>query len=184
MVGRSIELRPFGPEQIHDRYLGWLNDPEVNAYSQRGGGRQIGAAEAKRYLQGLADDEVILGIHHPEHGHVGNVKYGPVDWTNRRADISILIGEPAVWGQGVGAEAVYLVTRYLFEDLKLNRVDAGSNNPAFLRMVDKLGWKVEGVLRQRVATPDGYRDHTLVAQLAEEFERRPEFEPAEVSAAT
>ena len=36
------------------------------------------------------------------------------------------------------------------------------------------------VLRQRVRTEDGFRDHTLVAQLAHEFVRRPEYEAEEV----
>lgn len=183
LVGRHVDLRPFDAGQIHDRYVAWLNDPSVNEYSRRAGGRRIDAAEARRYLEGLGRDEVVLAIHHREHGHVGNVKYGPVDRDNRRADISILVGEPAVWSRGVGAEAVYLVTRHLFEEVGLNRVDAGSSNPAFLRMVRKLGWTVEGVLRQRIRTAEGYRDHTLVAQLAEEFERRPEFERAKADSA-
>lgn len=179
LTGRNIELRPFDAGQVNDRYLGWLNDPAVNEYSQRIVGTPIDKAEAREYLEGLGPDEAVLAIHDREHGHVGNIKYGPIDWANRRADISIVVGEPAIWGRGIGAEAVYLVTRFLFEELGLHRVDAGSNNPAFLRLVEKLGWKVEGVLRQRVRMPTGYRDHTLVAQLAEEFRRVEAFEPVD-----
>jgi RimJ/RimL family protein N-acetyltransferase len=60
---------------------------------------------------------------------------------------------------------VRLVTNFLFEKFDINRVEAGSNNPAFLRLVEKLGWKVEGVLRDRIWMPEGFRDHTLVALL-------------------
>ncbi|WP_425403018.1 GNAT family N-acetyltransferase [Hwanghaeella sp.] len=178
LKGRRLTLRPFLPGDVHDRYLDWLADPVVNEYSQRRGAPRPTAREAQAYLSGLAEGEAVLGIHHPEHGHVGNVKFGPVDRPNGRADISILIGEPAVWGKGVGTEAIYLVSKYLFRTEALNRVDAGSRNPAFIRAVTKLGWKTEGVLRQRIGTPEGYKDYTLLAQLAEEFTERPEFEQA------
>ncbi len=180
LVGRRVTLRPFGPDRIHARYLAWLNDPAVNAHSRRGNGPPTGEAEARAYLESLRADERVLAIEHRDRGHVGNVKYGPIDWAARRADISILIGEPVVWGQGIGAESVYLVTRYLFEELALGRVDAGTRNPAFVRLVGKLGWTVEGVRRRYIAASDGLHDQVLVAQLAEKFMRRPEYEAPEV----
>lgn len=179
LIGHRLTLRPFEPSQIHSRYLAWLNDPMVNAYSQRRDSPPIGKADARRFLESLRADEVVLAIDYGRLGHVGNVKYGPIDWVNRCADISILIGERSVWGKGVGAESVYLVTRYLFEQLALNRVDAGTRNPAFLRLVEKLDWKIEGVRRRGIFTSDGYRDQVLVGQLATEFTRRPEYEAAE-----
>jgi RimJ/RimL family protein N-acetyltransferase len=178
LIGRSCTLRPFGADDISERYLGWLTDPEVNRYSRRANSGAVTRRQALDYLQGLQDSEIVLAILHDGHGHVGNIKYGPIDRRNSRADISILIGEPAVWGKGIGAEAVYLLTRHLFEEEGLNRVDAGSVNPGFLRLVEKLGWRREGVLRERVHLPDGAYDSVLVAQLRSEFERRPEFEPA------
>ncbi len=176
IAGSSVKLRKFDASQIHDRYIAWLNDPVVNKLSRRGFAAPVSTEDAKSYLEGLSADEIVLGIYEGQIGHVGNLKYGPVDWVNSRADISILIGEPAMWGSGVGKQAVYLVTRFLFDELGLNKVDAGSNNPAFLRLVENLGWSVEGVLRQRIRIADGYSDNTLVGLLSTEFERRPAFE--------
>lgn len=173
--GRTVTLRPFDAAQISARYLRWLNDPEVNAYSRRRGTR-LTAADAERYLASLAAEEVVLGIHLTDHGHVGNLKYGPIDRANGRADISIVIGEPAVWGQGVGAEAVYLVSRHLFEEVGLHRLEAGSGNPAFIAMVERLGWRREGVLQQRVCIGERLVDWVLLAQLRPEFQRRPDLE--------
>ncbi len=179
LEGRTLALRSFDARQIHDRYLAWLSDPVINAHSRRTAGKPISAREAKAYLEALGPDETVLGIHLSDLGHVGNVKFGPIDRDNSRADISILVGESSVWGRGVGKEAVYLVTKHLFDDHGLNRVDAGSSNPAFLKLVADLGWQVEGVLRQRARFDDGFRDHTLVALLREEFRRRPDLEPNE-----
>ena len=165
----AISLRRFTEKDISGRYLGWLVDEEVNRFSRRRSDVAVTAADAAAYLRGLGDDEVVLAIEHEKFGHVGNIKYGPVDWTNRRADISILIGETSVWRQGVGAAATDLVTRFLFEEVGLNRVEAGSNNPTFIAMVQKLGWQVEGVLRDYLKDGDKYRDHTLLALLRTEW---------------
>lgn len=174
LVGRRVTLVPFGPDRITDRYVGWLNDPEVNAYSRRKGTKAT-AEDAGRYLASLKPDEHVLAIL-TDGEHVGNVKFGPIDRQNACADISILIGERAVWGQGIGAEAVYLVSRYLLKDLGLNRVHADSFNPAFLKLVEKLGWQVEGVLRERVRLEDGFFDDTVVSLLGREFRAIDAFE--------
>jgi len=162
-------LRPFGLADVTERYLGWLNDDVVNQFSRRYGSH-TSREEAEAYLGSLAANEAILAIDHPAHGHVGNIKYGPVDTSGERCDISILIGEKAVWGKGVGRAAVYGVSGYLFNDLKLNRVDAGSMNPAFIRAVQSIGWQIEGVLRQGVKINGHFHDWTLMAQLREEYD--------------
>jgi RimJ/RimL family protein N-acetyltransferase len=176
LTGARLVLRPFRPEDITERYLDWLADPEVNRYSRRLGQPRPSMAEARRWLEARAAEEFVYAITMPGLGHVGNVKAGPIDRANGRADISILIGERRAWNRGVGAEAVYLVTRYLFMDHRLDRVDAGSGNPAFIRLVGKLGWRIEKVLGEKVRIGDGWLDWTVVAQHRSEFRRRPEYE--------
>lgn len=175
LVGRRVRLVPFSESHLSGEYLGWLNDPAVNAYSRRRNVRSS-IEDARRYLASLRADEHVLTILTEADGHVGNIKFGPVDWENSCADISILIGARAVWGQGIGAEAMYLVSRHLLVATGLNRVHADSCNPAFLKMVAKLGWQVEGVLRERVRLGDTLHDDTVVSLLAREFKAIPAFE--------
>ena len=87
-----------------------------------------------------------------------------------------MIGERAAWGKGYGAEAVYLVSRWLFEAERLDRVDAGSGNPAFLRLVEKLGWKVEVIKKAHVQIGGRAVDWTQVALQSDNFRRIPEFD--------
>lgn len=176
LVGPRVTLTPFMPEHLSQRYLDWLNDPEVNAYSRRKGMPST-IDDARRYMASLRPDEIVLAILVGDR-HVGNVKLGPVDWENACADISILVGERDVWGKGVGAEAVYLVGRHLLKEVGLNRIYADSRNPAFLRLVEKLGWRVEGVQRERLRVEDRFHDNTLVSLLACEFRTITAFEPA------
>jgi CMP-N-acetylneuraminic acid synthetase/RimJ/RimL family protein N-acetyltransferase len=176
LLGRQVKLSPIRSADVTPRYVAWLNDPEVNRYSRRSS-TQTSFDQARRYLETLAPEEYVLGVHLTGEGHVGNIKVGPIDYSNSRADISILIGERRVWGRGVAREAIYLVTRYLFEVAGINRVEAGSANPAFLRAVHSLGWRQEGVQRARVRVGEALLDWTLVSLLRDEFAVRTEFEP-------
>ena len=169
LVGRTLRLAPFTAEHISTAYLAWLSDPEVNRYSRRVTQGPVSRTDAKDYMTGLAPDEIVLIICHAEHGHVGNIKYGPVDWSDKSADISILIGERKCWGQGIGSEAIYLVSRYLFGEMGLIRVHAGTCNPAFIRTVEKLGWRIEDVKLAHVRIGEQRMDYTLLAQERREF---------------
>lgn len=161
-----ITLLPFTEADITDRYIGWLNDPEVNRYSRRRDLPPSDAAAALKYLRASGDTAPIwkIGV---AGDHVGNIQ-ASLDEHNRRADISIVIGERSVWGKGVGAAAVYTLSRHLFSR-GLHRVDAGTCNPAFVRLVEKLGWVLEGRQRQRVMLGGVLHDYWLLAQLASEF---------------
>ncbi len=169
LVGRTVRLEQFGARDISAAYLAWLSDPEVNRYSRRAAEGPVSRADAENYLAGLAPDEVVLAIRHAAHGHVGNIKYGPIDPANKSADISILIGERKCWGQGIGSEAIYLVSRYLFGERGLVRVEAGTCNPAFIRTVEKLGWRTEDVTRAHVRIGGKMMDYTRLAQGRDAF---------------
>lgn len=128
-------------------------------------------------MQNLGPNEEVLSIFHNEHGHVGNIGYGPIDWNNSHSQIGIMIGERSLWSRGIGTEAVYLVTKFLFNEKKLHRVEAGTANIAFIQLTKKLGWTVEGVERDRFRVDASFVSETLVSQLSHEFRIIQELEP-------
>ena len=78
-----------------------------------------------------------------------------------------------MWNQGYATQAIYLVSKHLFHTLQMRCIGADSCNPAFIASVtQKLGWTLEGTLRNRMLNGDYY----LVGQLASEFKSRPEYE--------
>jgi ribosomal-protein-alanine N-acetyltransferase len=166
-----LGLRPLRKDDIGPRYLAWLNDPEVNQYSGRRF-RPTSQAAAEQYLAGIGGDAQVLAICILNGGvHIGNIKYGPVDWCSRCAEIEILIGDKPQWGKGYGTEAIGLLCGHLFLTLKLHRVEAKTANPSFVRAVGKLGWKQEGVMRDRFLAADGFRDYQIFSLLEDEFAR-------------
>lgn len=178
LSGKRIGLSPLLRKDIHEDYVRWLNDPEVNRYSGR---RRYPSNEQsiERYLSGLGKDEYVLSICVKENGrHIGNIKYGPVDWVNRTCEVEILVGEKGEWGKGYASEAIYLVSKHLFLTLDLNRVEAKSANPAFIAAVCKhLGWTLEGEMRERFLMEGRFISYSWLSLLRKEFRRIDGFEP-------
>ena len=72
-----------------------------------------------------------------------------------------MIGETTRWARGFGVDAVGALSRHLFEDLRIRRLTGGAmaNNPAMIRVFEKLGFRREGVFRQQDRIGDDYIDH-------------------------
>lgn len=173
--GRDVYLRPLAPSDFNDRYLEWLNDPEINRYSQR---RFLPTdGEGMKAFRG-SRDLIHLAICLKADGrHVGNVSLGPINWFHRFAELRILIGDRKVWGKGVGRQAIYLMTKHALVTLGLERIEAGSVNPAYNAAVKALGWQEEGHQRRRFFLDGKHLDLVMTSQLRSEFRPLPEFEP-------
>ena len=173
--GKNVVLRPLLSRDITDDYLSWFNDPEVSMYSRR---RLFPTNEwqAKEYLLQGQVDGAILAICNNEGKHVGNIKFGPINWVHRSTEIMIIIGDKKEWGKGYAREAMYLIAKHLFNVLGLHRIEAGTVNPAFLTAVEKLGWKREGTFREAYFLNGRFKDIVRVSLLHHEFIERAEFE--------
>ena len=44
-------------------------------------------------------------------------EFNDIHWSNRRADLGLLIGEPEYWGQGLATEIGNLMINYGFNEL-------------------------------------------------------------------
>ena len=75
--------------------------------------------------------------------------------------------------RGYAAEAVPLVLKYYFEELRYQKCLVGvhSNNPASVALHEKLGFVREGTLRRMVYTGGRFYDEYHYGMLSEEWER-------------
>lgn len=76
------------------------------------------------------------------------------------------------WGRGYMSDVVGVVVQYGFEDLDLNRLFAYhmTRNPASGRVLEKNGFKQEGLLRQCVRKWGQFEDVALMAILRQEWQ--------------
>jgi len=147
IVTERLRLVPFVDRHLTRRYVEWLNDPEVVRYSEQRH-RKHDLASCQAYLETMrlsgayfyAIEDVCGG-----RGHVGNVSVA-VDRMNGLADISIMIGERATWGEGFGLEAWRAVMRALLENGRFRKVSGGAiaANRAMVAIMKKTGMKPDG----------------------------------------
>jgi ribosomal-protein-alanine N-acetyltransferase len=97
--------------------------------------------------------------------NVANVQHGSVS----SATIGYWIAQSAA-GQNITPTAVALAIDYLMDDLGLHRVeiDIRPENAASLRVVEKLGLRLEGIKERFIHIDGGWRDHKVFAITAEE----------------
>jgi len=117
-------------------------------------------------LDGTVIGDLFLGVETP---------YSQIEVRHRAQGSQAAIGwllDPAYVGRGYATEAAAEVLRICFEDLGLRRVVAGAfaANTASLRVMDKLGMRIEGRTRRGSLHRDlGWVDGVEAAVLAEEW---------------
>lgn len=171
LTSAQLTYRELQPEDISARYIGWLNNPEVNKYLETRFATQDEASvrafvtaqkedpDSTLFRIGLAEDDT----------HIGNIKLGPINRLHKTGQISLIIGEQAQYGKGYAREAISEVTRWGLSDLGLARVECGcyEDNLGSLRMLLRSGYVVEGFRRNAVIGADGKRQGLfLLARLA------------------
>lgn len=87
-----------------------------------------------------------------------------------RAELGYWIGVP-FWGSGYCTEAARVVVRFGFDEINLNRIFAHhmTRNPASGRVLQKLGMKHEGTLRQHIRKWHQYEDLAIYAILQQDY---------------
>lgn len=77
-------------------------------------------------------------------------------------------------GQGLGAEAVALITTHLFEAQGAHRVQASTDveNHPMRAVLRRLGFEEEGILRGFMPAGDGARDYAMYATTTDDWETR------------
>lgn len=75
------------------------------------------------------------------------------------------------WGQGYGQEAMRRIIEFGWEQMKLNRIEADvvKGNIRSIHVLEKLGFRKEGMLRQRVLKGGKYYDVYLFGLLRKEY---------------
>ncbi len=75
------------------------------------------------------------------------------------------------WGRGIMPEAVKLVTRYAFDHLDVVRLQAGilSNNPRSMRVLEKAGFTMEGILKSSIIKKGMILDEHIYAFVKQQF---------------
>jgi ribosomal-protein-alanine N-acetyltransferase len=167
---RRLRLRPLGPRDA--AAIQAAASARVIADTMISLPHPYPDGEAERYLarqqsereQGRA---ATFAIERKLDGRFcGLVEVREIDQEHSQAELSFWLAVEA-WGRGYMTEAIEATTRYGFRDLGLNRLYAYHmlRNPASGRVLEKNGFRREGLLRQRVRKWGRFEDVVLWAIL-------------------
>lgn len=167
---RALELEDYKTSIL------WRNDDEISTMLS---GQKFFVSEEieKRWVTDAVYNEknVRLAVCTiDENKYIGNVYLTDLNMVNRSANSHVLIGDKDYWRYGYGSEALRLLLYYAFNELGLNRIQAGiiDTNIASLKMHEKCGYKVEGVKRQAIFKRGRFHDQTILSILREEYENQ------------
>lgn len=100
---------------------------------------------------------------------IGCLDLHQIDWVNGNARIGYWLDKEHT-GHGIMTRAVHLLVEYAFEALDLHRIEihVATENHASRHIPERLGFMLEGVLRQVQRLRGRYYDHALYALLRDE----------------
>lgn len=103
--------------------------------------------------------------------HIGNVGLGNIDYINRHCMFNIFIASDENKGNGSGSGATKLILKFAFERLNLNKVflQTSKRFVSANKMYLKLGFQIDGVLREHYYTNGVYEDKTIYSILRKDF---------------
>ncbi|MFQ5903274.1 MAG: GNAT family N-acetyltransferase [Candidatus Binatia bacterium] len=173
LTGDRIFLRKLTLADCTEKYLSWLNDPEVNRFTQRAG-RNFTREDMTQYVKekNASPSDLLLGIFWKENGdHVGNILLSEIDFEHRYAEHSRLLGDTAYWGKRVGVEASRVLIHYAFSELGMHKILAGhlGSNHRAMASNRHLGFRLEGILRDQVWLDGRFVDVWRFGLLRDEF---------------
>ena len=159
-----LTLRPFTPadapavQELASAYEVALNTLSIPHPYPDGAAEQWIAMRDESTLNFAIDDGRVVGA-------AGLMLKG-----DRIAELGYWIGVP-FWGRGYASEAAAALVRHGFEELNLQRIYAGvfTRNLSSGRVLEKVGMRYEGTLRQHVFKWDRYLDVAYYGILREEF---------------
>jgi ribosomal-protein-alanine N-acetyltransferase len=162
-------LRRPRPDDV-DAYLAIESDPEYAFFGSRDSVDRAGMERGLARIVGAPWDQ------HPEFAVVfeGQV-VGRVALTVDRANATAALGYGILrscWGRGIATEAARAAVDYAFEAFELAKVGArvDPRNIASVRVLEKLGMQLEGVLRSQLLRRGERVDRAYYGILREEWE--------------
>lgn len=173
LIGKQVVLRPITVNDIAAVCeLG--KDREISRftfmpypYTVKDGKRMV-EATCRGRVEGTAYNFLI--IEKPSNRVAGMIHLGGINKRFKRAETGYWIGKE-FRRKGMMSEALRLVVRFAFKELGLHRIAAYVflDNEKSIKLLEKVGFRREGVLRDFVKHHNKWRDCIIYSMLRREY---------------
>ncbi|WP_054958056.1 GNAT family N-acetyltransferase [Paenibacillus dakarensis] len=176
VLDAHVELRPLAPEHARalfeltdrsrDRLRQWLpwvdsvTEVEHSANYIRGAMKQ--AADNGGFSAGIWVREELAGT----------ISFHEIDWNNRSVGIGYWL-DKEFQGQGLVTSACRAFTDHALMRMGLNRVEirCATTNRRSRAIPERLGFVLEGIIREAEKLPQGYVNHAVYGMIRSEWIR-------------
>lgn len=168
-----VYLRAFEPDDYKET-IKWHRDDEI--WFMVGGPKYfVSSAYEKKWVENAiwAENQIKLGVCLKDNDMlIGFGEITDINWINRSAHCPSMIGSKEHWGKGLGTEARILLLDFAFRERGFNRIWAEilENNVASIKMLEKCGYKREGLLRSSIYKNGKFHNQVIMSILRDEFE--------------
>jgi RimJ/RimL family protein N-acetyltransferase len=178
LTGRVVTLRPFDlPSQAEALYQATHGSDKEALWRYMSEGPfasrdEFNAAFAKK--QSSADPFFFAVVDNATGVAIGQAAYMRIEPNHRVIEVGNLIFTPALQRSSGATEAMYLMARHAFEDLRYRRYEWKCNalNHPSRRAALRLGFLFEGIFRQHMIIKEHSRDTAWFSMLDSEWPRR------------
>ncbi len=167
-------LRPFTEEDILPSFHNWTSDEKVTEFLSWPVHKSVETTKniLRQWLSSYEDDDFYQwAIELKEYGEepIGTISVVDKNEKLNSVHIGYCIGSKW-WNQGITSEAFSGIIPFLFEQVKVNRIESqhDPNNPNSGAVMMKCGLKYEGTLRQADCSNKGIVDASIYSLLADE----------------
>lgn len=172
-----VKLKPFDIQNVGIHYQ-WNNDEELNYYDSDYPHKSESFESFLNRIKDLIDNNqtsMLLEIHVQRTNElIGVVGLVDIDHYNKRCNIECSIGNREYWHKGYGTKAVVKALEYCYKEIGMNKVGttAFDFNKKWIGLVEGVGFKKEGILRQHTFKKGAYHDKFIYGMLKAEFEQK------------
>lgn len=169
-----LVLRPFNINDANCMYNNWANDDNVTKYLTWKSHQSVEVSHfvLNEWIKSYDNKDfyqwaiVLKEINEP----IGSISVVKIDERIDKVTVGYCIGKKW-WHKGITSEAFERVIKFLFEEVKVNRIEAyhDPNNENSGKVMEKCGLKYEGTLRQADVNNQGVVDLCMYAILAEDY---------------
>jgi ribosomal-protein-alanine N-acetyltransferase len=199
MEGRSIIMRPIELSDINERYLSWLNNPEINRFlefskygkqtlddvvkyvnKRRSAGMEVFGIRTKK-------DNILVGttgyvnwentIEYKTVKRLGLVEVGSSN-ASRPIGFGLMIGDARAQAIGVGGEAYICNIEFIFRVLKVDMIFnmAALQHSKVVSIGKRTGFKIIHTLKNHIELSDRICDGVILTMTNNEWSiRKPSF---------
>ena len=154
IIGDKIVLRAI-EEKDREMFLNLINDPDTEEMI---GGLSfpVSSIEQEQWIKAQVGNKTVLRCVVVEKEELaeglGTVILSDLDYKNGVAQVHIKMVKGEGRGRGYGTDALKAISKYAFEELRLNCIYANvlSYNFVSQKLFEKCGFKKDGILRSRV----------------------------------